>query len=361
MAEISVIVPVFNVETKLKRCLDSIKNQTFSDFEVIIIDDGSTDSSPIICDEYAKTDARFKVFHIENGGVSNARNLGISQSSGKYISFVDSDDYIESEYLEMLVKDMPLDVDMSICGVYICAEEDESKSFCDARKDSIIEIKKENTNEFKGLLRSRRFNYVYGKLYKTEVIVKNKVAFLSDVNIGEDTIFVFDYLLCVSKIKIVGKPYYNYVKYQSGTLSSARHVDLYDKLELVNNKIEESLKTLDVFNEEMLSAISFRRQECMFYAINAIRSSLLKNKEKQSKITELLNKESVLRALRHNNEFDKFIVQMKWIRKGDAKGLLRFYAKKERKERRITRFKILVIKIFPKKLVRTVKKWLNVQ
>lgn len=94
--KISVIVPVYNVEKYLSRCIDSIISQTFSDFELILVDDGSTDSSGKICDEYGKKDGRVKVIHKKNGGQSSARNAGIENSTGEYISFVDSDDWISS-------------------------------------------------------------------------------------------------------------------------------------------------------------------------------------------------------------------------------------------------------------------------
>ena len=92
---ISIIVPVYNVEEYLKECIDSIINQTYKRIEIILVDDGSTDKSGKICDDYAKIDKRIKVVHKENGGLSDARNVGISVSSGKYIAFVDSDDWVE--------------------------------------------------------------------------------------------------------------------------------------------------------------------------------------------------------------------------------------------------------------------------
>ena len=98
--KISVIVPVYNAEKYLKRCIDSILSQTFADFELLLIDDGSTDSSGIICDEYAKADARTRAFHKENGGVSSARNLGLENACGQYLAFADSDDWVDSGWLE---------------------------------------------------------------------------------------------------------------------------------------------------------------------------------------------------------------------------------------------------------------------
>jgi glycosyltransferase involved in cell wall biosynthesis len=99
---ISIIVPVYNTEKYLRRCLDSIVAQTFKDYECIIVDDGSTDGSAAICDEYEKKDSRFKVLHKENEGVSAARNVGIEYAEGEFITFVDSDDYLSSVYLRDL-------------------------------------------------------------------------------------------------------------------------------------------------------------------------------------------------------------------------------------------------------------------
>lgn len=98
--KISVIVPVYNVEKYLRRCVDSILAQTFTDFELLLIDDGSKDKSGEICDEYAKTDNRVKVFHKENGGVSSARNLGLDNAKGEWICFCDADDWVLSEWLQ---------------------------------------------------------------------------------------------------------------------------------------------------------------------------------------------------------------------------------------------------------------------
>lgn len=98
--QISIIVLIYNKENYLKKCLDSIINQTYSDFEVLLIDDGSTDNSGQICDDYEKRDGRFKVFHKENGGVSDARNFGMKHSSGEYITFVDADDHLSPDFLQ---------------------------------------------------------------------------------------------------------------------------------------------------------------------------------------------------------------------------------------------------------------------
>ena len=101
--KISIIVPVFNAERTLKKCLDSIRQQTYSNYQVILVDDGSTDSSGGICDDYAKLDSRFIAFHNSNAGVSATRNFGIEQAEGERLAFIDSDDYIECDYLASMI------------------------------------------------------------------------------------------------------------------------------------------------------------------------------------------------------------------------------------------------------------------
>lgn len=119
MCEISIIVPVYNVEKYLNKCVDSILNQTFKDFELILVDDGSPDNSGTICDQYAKEDTRVRVIHKENGGLSSARNAGIEVAQGKFLGFVDSDDYIAEDMYELLYNNiLQEDADLSICGIY---------------------------------------------------------------------------------------------------------------------------------------------------------------------------------------------------------------------------------------------------
>ena len=101
--KISVIIPVYNAESTLRRCVDSVLAQTYTDFECLLIDDGSTDKSGEMCDEYAAKDSRVRVFHKENGGVSSARNVGLDNAKGEWITFLDSDDYIEEEFLGSIV------------------------------------------------------------------------------------------------------------------------------------------------------------------------------------------------------------------------------------------------------------------
>lgn len=119
MPKISIIVPVFNVQAYIHRCIDSILKQTFSDFELILVDDGSSDFSGMICDEYANNDSRICVIHKINGGLSDARNVGIDHARGQYLAFVDGDDYIADDMYEILINALErTNADLAICGIY---------------------------------------------------------------------------------------------------------------------------------------------------------------------------------------------------------------------------------------------------
>ena len=120
MSQISIIIPVYNAEKTLIKCLDSVQRQTFKDYEVILINDGSSDNSAEICQKYCARDERFKLVNQENGGPSKARNRGIDEAKSKYIMFVDSDDYIDQDMLDTLfVATEASSADLTICGYYV--------------------------------------------------------------------------------------------------------------------------------------------------------------------------------------------------------------------------------------------------
>ncbi len=163
---ISIIIPVYKVEKYIRRCIDSVINQTYSNLEIILIDDGSPDKCPLICDEYAKKDARIRVIHKENGGISSARNVGINIAKGRYIGFVDSDDYINENMYQQLHKDITENkVDISICSFQKITES-EAKNV--GRENNNIKIynKKE---ALKALLTNELTSHPWNKLYKKEL------------------------------------------------------------------------------------------------------------------------------------------------------------------------------------------------
>ena len=189
--KISVIVPVYNTEKYLNRCIDSILAQTFTDFELLLIDDGSTDSSGKICDDYAAKDSRVKVLHKENGGVSRARNLGIDNAQGEYLSFIDSDDYIRPEMYEKLAKII------DIYGVDLVCSNLEQNGKVLANKTPQNRVIDKQEIHYK-ILPYFTENDTLGAggyttmLIKRSVLEKGSVRFYEDFAFQEDTMFMIN-------------------------------------------------------------------------------------------------------------------------------------------------------------------------
>lgn len=204
MSKISIIVPVYNVERYLSKCVDSILNQTFTDFELILIDDGSTDNSGKICDEYSEKDERIKVIHKENEGLSSARNAGIDIAVGKCLGFVDSDDYIEKDMYEILYRDICQDgVDIAICGFY-----NQYKDKCYEDKYILEKCVLDAEEAFKLALMSRGISLsAVNKLYRKEIFKGKKFPLGKTY---EDAFLVPELIISSNKISYnpVAKYYY---------------------------------------------------------------------------------------------------------------------------------------------------------
>ena len=166
---ISVIVPVYKVEQYLEKCVNTIINQIYDNLEIILVDDGSPDECPKLCDSLAKTDKRIKVIHKTNGGLSDARNVGFEASKGKFVTFIDSDDYINTHFVETLYKNIiDTNADLSIVGYKEVIESQE----VDTNKTESSEVLCfDAKNKFEQLFKEHRLNFViaWGKLYKREI------------------------------------------------------------------------------------------------------------------------------------------------------------------------------------------------
>jgi len=199
---LSIIVPVYNSEKYLAICLDSILAQTFKNFECIIIDDGSTDQSPIICDEYARRDNRLQVLHKKNEGVSAARNDGIQSACGEYIAFVDSDDYIMPEMYRLLIEKIENEKTDIVCCGYSHKNRDylPQINLYDA---SIAQIVYHLEN-------LELFGLIWNKLYTAKIIHENHIRFPIGYYFGEDMFFNLQYFCAISSVSVVVESLYVY-------------------------------------------------------------------------------------------------------------------------------------------------------
>ncbi len=201
MPKFSIIVPIYNAEKSLCRCIDSIHVQTFTNWECILVDDGSMDGSGFLCDEYARKDGRFRVIHKENGGVSSARNNGLEAARGEWISFVDADDYIEPVFLECFLS---RSADLVICGF--------SSTVNDVayNPSSHLLSRKELSMDMHELLQSKALQAPWCKMYKKSIINNNGLRFDIKLKLNEDTMFVYDYLCCCCSVEFVEGQNYKY-------------------------------------------------------------------------------------------------------------------------------------------------------
>ena len=168
--KISVIIPVYNVEKWLRRCLDSLLCQTYSNLQIILIDDGSMDQSGSICDEYACMDPRVEVLHKSNGGLSDARNAGMKLAKADYISFIDSDDWVAVDFLEHLMELVTrYNCDCAGCGHYVVS--DKKGDYKDASDNTINVLKYDNSNALKRLITGQIKQVVWNKLYRKNLII----------------------------------------------------------------------------------------------------------------------------------------------------------------------------------------------
>lgn len=222
MTTISVIVPVYNAEKYLPHCIDSILAQTFTDFEVLLIDDGSTDNSGKICDEYAVKDSRIRVFHKKNGGVSSARNLGIKEAHGDWITFIDSDDWIYPNLLNDYYKYFPNHADLYIQG------------FIDSNKNKSVDKeqywKGNNLIIETDKLEKQLIGFVWNKLFKSSIIKDHQLFFDEKITMIEDLLFVYHYMICSESVLNIPRTNYYYWRHETSACFKKHSFESWDRL-----------------------------------------------------------------------------------------------------------------------------------
>lgn len=240
MPKVSIIVPVYKVEKSINRCIDSILAQTFTDWELLLVDDGSPDISGEICDKYAEKDSRIRVFHKENGGVSSARNVGIMLASGQWIVFVDSDDYCDAEYLSAF---FDIKFNLTQSDIVLQGRKKELNSGVVVGKKILNDGVYENIAE--GILTNNllTFGAPYCKLYSKELIKKYDIRFPENYSFGEDTTFFFKVLSYVTRLITTDKCYYHYIEDMVNSLSKKDH-----DFELLKDFLLDSMNLVKVID-----------------------------------------------------------------------------------------------------------------
>ncbi len=285
---LSIIVPVYNTEIYLRECIESILAQTYDDFELILIDDGSTDNSLKICMDFQKKDVRVRVFSKENSGVSATRNYGLRYARGEYISFCDSDDVIKPELYEVLFDKMfQYNVDR-VCGGYAYLYSDGHQLCCKGRKPDGIYMKEDLIPIMidDGTLSGFLFSGVYNSIFKREIIEKNKLRFNELIKYNEDSLFSFEYALYSKSLYCLQSvPLYLYRQHEMSSTKKRRKGDKYSELNKrlieLNNRYQNMNLELQMCRRSITVALweilDIADKECGKQALKDIKEVLQKN------------------------------------------------------------------------------------
>lgn len=245
---VSVIVPIYRIEKYLPQCIDSLLSQSFLDFELILVDDGSPDNCPQICDEYAKTDTRVKVIHKKNGGLVSARKEGLKEAKGTYITFVDGDDWVDKFYLDIMFKLADAnDADLVVTGHF--REFDGKIETIKPKNVGIYNEVDIKTEILPNAIYNGEFcehgvsTYVWNKLFKKELLDQILFNVPDDVVMGEDAAITFSYLTKCKKIVISSTPLYYYRQRHDSIVKSVENPKTeYYRLGLLMNYLQSKLK-----------------------------------------------------------------------------------------------------------------------
>lgn len=300
--KVSIIVPVYNTDKYLPKTIDSILNQTYQNTEIILINDGSTDRSGIICDKYKQKDSRIKVIHKKNSGVSATRNAGIDIATGYYIQFVDSDDYLELTMTESIVGFLENEVDLVICS-YTAEFKNRKKNIIENHICPIEGIYKKSKflMDFGELLNKRFINPIWNKLYITDIIKKNNVKFEEGLNMGEDLLFNINYLKICDCIRTSKENLYNYVNLNTNSLTASVKKDLFVNQQMLFGEVRQFLVEEDAFNTKTKDYIEMSYTDSIVRCFENLfhPNSELSMKDKRVKIHEIVHDDCVRKNIVH--------------------------------------------------------------
>lgn len=320
---ISVVVPVYNVSRYLSECVNSIMHQTYTNLEIILIDDGSTDNSGQICDSFLKKDDRIKVFHKKNSGLGLTRNYGIDRSSGRYIIFVDSDDYLGKEAIEKLVESaINGQYDTIIGGYKRITDKKELISICKYNNEAFYnkKIQTDLLTHMLGNLPTKKDSIkmsVWNNLFDVNIIKQNDLKFCSERKyISEDLVWDCDYFKFAKKVKVIDSSEYFY-RFNPSSLSNSYRKNKFQLSVNLYNYVQELIKKMNLPQEaqyrlqkqffvNVRSSIEqelFNRREIAIKNINSMcKNTTLIDVMKEYPIKKLGIKQQIFLYLLKNNQ-----------------------------------------------------------
>ena len=224
--QLSVIIPVYNVEKHLRSCIDSVLRSDSAEYEIILVDDGSKDGSPAICDEYRDRYEHIRVIHKENGGLSSARNAGMSAAEGRYYAFIDSDDTVGEGYIDFAVEQAKSGVDIIAFSYFV-----EYTEISELRSNDVPDMSDIGAADaLRELEKCGAFNNAWNKLYSARLIREApRSEFVLNMDPGEDLLFNADCIVKASSVTMINKAFYHWIRREEDTLANRFRKDLYQK------------------------------------------------------------------------------------------------------------------------------------
>lgn len=322
MEKISIIIPVYNVkEIFFKKCIESLINQTVSNIEIILINDGSTNNSPQLCDQYAKKDSRIKVFHQQNQGVSVARNKGIDEATGEWITFVDPDDWVEIDMCEKLIGNLKdKNCDILIFSCFEVYENKINKILWNNKKiynftQNEHEMLQNNILNYNENFMPSYFGAVWGNLYRRKFINDNKIRFIPGLTKAQDTVFNLYALEYAKKIKYLNEAMY-YYRHNESSVCYRYNSNIDEPLIKLLNEIRKFMEIFEKDKNEMFMMAYYQKT-----LVTLIENLKLNYFHKNNKNKSLVNKKNLNYLISqepyynmlHNIDFQKLSFKKKLI------------------------------------------------
>ena len=318
---ITIIVTVYNIAPYLERFFQNLKAQSFSDFEALIIDDGSADDSLGICEAHAAEDDRIRVIRLEHVGISQARNIALENIRTPFVTSLDGDDYFDRDYLKHLVDaQKKYDADLVISNVIYRNEKLEETSRFSPRAEAVFEGD-EIKEVLPELLTEERLNYLYGKLYRASLLADVRVE--SDVMQGSDTMIICQYIIKAKRVAVIEDYDYNYIRYQSRSVTSYKGDEFFDRLLRINNYVRELMRENGFLTADMEFAVDRRIVISGKAALARLAGAKLPKREKYVRAEHIIQSEGYIASydrLKDSGGMEK--IPDRLIAPGDAGGYI---------------------------------------
>jgi glycosyltransferase involved in cell wall biosynthesis len=300
---LSIIIPIYNIENYLKVCIDSVLQQTFNDFEVILVDDGSPDGCPAICDEYVAVDERLRVIHKQNGGLVSARKAGVKAARGEYIGFVDGDDWIDNNmYAEMCAAAKKYNADIVQCGLY--------REFVSGKRDKVGSPFENGFYDKQRMIETIYPKMIFNglnsgecimpgvvvKIIKTEIVMKNLPVIPNTISIGEDMALTYPCYLDANSVYLLTDRYFYYYRQITESMTYAYKPGLFEKSQMLVDLLCKASEEKGVYDIAPQVYSWFEYNSIVCVKNEFISGSQGNASEKLKFIGHLCNSDSVVKA-----------------------------------------------------------------